>query len=964
MATKSNDILSLLKSICLEFPDNIAVAEGDDTTISYRQLWQQSLQVAEYVTQGCDNSTFVGLNLPKSADYIVSMIGCWMAGKAFVPIGTDLPLARQKFIINHADIKLCINKSTFREAIANHSAPSDIAKPHPHTPAYIIYSSGTTGNPKGILVAHSGLCNLAKCQKKAFNINHLSRYLFFLSVNFDASISDILVTLTSGATLVIEPMPQEDLSSNLFEVVEKRRITHTDIPPALLKMMGPDQCPECLQTIVIGGEPADIDTVRKWSQSLRLINVYGPTEATVCTSMCLCSPLWNEPLIGDPLDNTHYHIYADGRLDAEDGELWISGIGLALAYYKDEHLTQKKFPVVDDIRYYRTSDHVRRNKEGKIVFVGRMDRQVKHHGQLIELEEIEHLLSSNKNVMKAAVVKRNYCQDNSKEAIVAFIELVNNGITETDIERQLRQSCKHHLPRWMMPSLFLFIEKLPLTPSGKTDLQALSSIPLSHSVNTTDYHYQSYEEEFIANIMADILKLHAMAPDDNFFLSGGDSLDTIALISRLQQAGIAVTPSDLRHSATPRSLAKMGKHGSSTCMHSSQLESQWHYPINPNITKSNLCCLLLTGATGFLGSHLLSNLLENGMIVKCLVRCPYRNSGMERIIKTFRHYRLNTELLKNTEIVCGDISLPSLGLTKTDYQKLSNEVTDVIHCAATVNMLASYDMLKAVNVTGTKNILDFCLSGIIKRLHYASTLSVFVSTDRNKGIVYEDDELSIPTNIYGGYGQTKFVAEKMVMSLRGVISNLFIYRFGLLCGDTIGGISAPKDFLGMFFRGAKKVGLLPNDTTDTLAVDVSPINQATLIMADILANGRPGTYHIAAENPLSYNRLAAIMKEEGVVEDIIDYETWLEKARSLSNDPDVQALRMALCRMDPNLYSQMRYMDLFQTTGICFDMKNTHAATNQRCRQDDNLIKLYIKNIFSNFKGRPAAPKSNSLILD
>ena len=960
MDTKCNDILFVLQHICQTYPEQAAVVEGDNVTLSYQQLWQQALCVAEYVECNCGEGPFVGLNLPKSAAYIVGMIGIWMAGKAFVPIGTDLPPARQRFIRDHADIKLCLDKETFREVISSPTATT-IASCHPQAPAYMIYSSGTTGTPKGILVGHAGLCNLARCQQRAFGVDSHSRYLFFLSVNFDASISDILVTLTSGATLVIEPVTQEELALTLFDVIERRGVTHTDIPPSLLKMLNPDRCPNCLQTIVIGGEPADIDTVRLWSTlsplggvggGLRLINVYGPTEATVCTSMCQCDAEWDAPLLGDVLDDTHYHIYADGRLDATDGELWISGIGLAIGYYKDEELTRKKFPVVDGVRYYRTSDHVRKDDSRRLVFVGRIDRQVKYHGQLIELEEIEHRLRANRNVRNTAVVKRSIDAENTKEAIVAFVQLTDNSLSQADVERQLRQCCKHHLPKWMMPSFFEFLERMPLTPSGKTDLQALSDIALSKTVNEACYQYASKEEEEIARVMADILKLPAVAPNDDFFLCGGDSLDTIILISRLQQMGIAVTSEELHQTATPRLLAQMREPDASMCVHSSQLESQWQYPTTPLSPWRGAGCealsgvrrplFLVTGATGFLGSHLLSEQLASGRRVLCLVRCSSAANGLERVTDAFRRFGLDTQSLQGVGIVAGNITLTRLGLSADDYKRLSEEVTDVLHCAATVNMLANYDALKKTNVTGTRRVLDFCMTGSRKKLHYASTLSVFVSTDRNYGAVFESDDLSVPTNIYGGYGQTKFVAEKMVLGVNPSCCDVFIYRYGLLCGDTVRGLSAPRDFLGMFFRGAKVVGTLPYDKTDAMAVDITPIDQASRIVADIIDRDKPGVYHIAAEHPLNYNQLCMLMKEEGIIRDIVDYDDWQETISTFADNADVQALRMALCRMDTTLFRQMRYMDLFQTTGIRFDMTHTHAATPQRCKHDKELLKRYI----------------------
>ena len=948
MDTKNNDILHVLHKICQVYPDHTAVEESGGAALTYQQLWQQAQRVAEYINRHSEGNRFIGLHLPKSASYIVGMIGCWMSGKAFVPIGIDLPPVRRQLMTSHADVTLCIDKETFREALTC-PMTATIAPCQPHTPAYIIYSSGTTGVPKGILVGHSGLCNLAQCQRQAFGVDHHSRYLFFLSVNFDASISDILVTLTSGATLVIEAMPAEQLSTLLYEVIDRRGVTHTDIPPSLLKMLHPAQCPDSLQTIVIGGEPADIETVRRWSSRVRLINVYGPTEATVCTSLCRCDTQWKAPLLGDTISDTHYNVYADGRLDATDGELWISGIGLAIGYHKDEELTRRKFPVVDGVRYYRTSDHVRINHDGKLEFVGRIDRQVKIHGQLIELEEIEHVLRTHRDVSKVAVVKRVVSPENPKEAIVAFIQPMDSGMEQTAMERQLRQCCKHHLPKWMMPTFFEFVKSMPLTPSGKTDVQALLSMPLTFKqVSDERCQYATKEEAAIAHAMSDILKLPTMGPEEDFFLCGGDSLDTIILISKLQQIGVVVTSDELHQWPTPRQLAQMRAESTSMCIHSSHLENQWQYPrthSKPTSAKKTTNSYLVTGATGFLGSHLLYELLRRQPHVKvmCLVRSTSPSNGKERLRDTFRRYRLNDQLLKDIEIVCGDITRPCLDLPADDYKRLTEEVGAVLHCAATVNMLANYEMLKDANVVGTKNILDFCLAGARKKIHFASTLSVFVSTDRNTGTVYESDNLSTPTNIYGGYGQTKFVAEKMVQSIPPAYCDVFIYRYGLLCGDTLQGKSAPKDFLGMFFRGAKTVGMLPYDKTNTMAVDITPIDQASQVVADIIARGQPGVYHVASENPLNYNNLCTILKEESAINDIVDDDVWKQAACSFADNADVQALRMSLCRMDATLYKQMRYMDLFQTTGIRFDMTNTHAATTRRCMQNKELIQLYIR---------------------
>jgi thioester reductase-like protein len=300
--------------------------------------------------------------------------------------------------------------------------------------------------------------------------------------------------------------------------------------------------------------------------------------------------------------------------------------------------------------------------------------------------------------------------------------------------------------------------------------------------------------------------------------------------------------------------------------------------------------------------------------------------------------------LGRVKIVLGDLLLPEFGLDRKDYENLAVDTSEVYHCAATVNMMADYETLKPQNVTATKRIVEFCLNGRRKKLNYASTLSVFVSTNRNEGIALENDRLDEPCMIYGGYGQTKYVSEKLLHNVPLELCDINVIRYGLLCGDTTNGISAPKDFLGMFIRGAKEIGKLPKDHSGKLGIDISPIDIASKVTVDIATKSDGGIYHIASENPLPYTELCTIIEKCANVKVEEDYETWKGCLSEFQDNPNVAALNMSLCRLDENAYRSLRYMDLFQTTNIRFDMTNTHRLTEHRIYQNDKLIELYIKN--------------------
>ncbi len=949
MDTKFEDIVSEIKTTVDLFPENIAIIEDGIPTLTYSQMWGKATCVANRLKEINSSSEYVIVKLSKSSRYIIAILGCWLAGKAFVPIGKDLPDTREKYIEDIVDTDLSITECNFDDFLKSHPV-NHIEKVTGSTPAYIIFSSGTTGKPKGILVGHSGLVNLARSQRKAFRITENSRNLFFLSINFDASISDIIVTLTSGAALVIESTDSVELSANLMHVIEKRRVTHTDIPPSVLRVTNANDCPQCLETIVIGGEVTDKVTVQNWANKVNLVNVYGPTEATVCTSLCQCTEDWTVPVIGKEIQGVTYHIHDDDAMDADDGELWISGECLAIGYFKNEVLTKEKFPIVNNRRYYRTSDHVRRTDDGNLEFIGRYDRQVKFHGQLIELEEIESTLKLLRLVRNAAVVKRVVSERNSKEIIAAFVEVGDTTDAE-EATKYIRKALRHHLPKWMIPGHIELIQRLPKVTSGKVDYSALSVMELKDFSMQPEENYLSDKEEIVAKIMADILKISRVNPNENFFDLGADSLDTLLLIARLQnEVKINITLDQLKHHATPFAICSMSSQGKSMAMFSKELADDWKFNLIPQFVsdQSNGNTVFITGATGFLGAHILAELIERedyrNRDIVCLVRCASSDHGVERIRETFSRYNLNALNLGSVKIISGDLVLPEFGLDYKDYENLAIVTSEVYHCAATVNMMADYETLKPQNVTATKSIVQFCLNGRRKKLNYASTLSVFVSTNLNEGVALETDRLDNPCIIYGGYGQTKYVCEKFLLNVPSELCGINIIRYGLLCGDTTNGISAPKDFLGMFIRGAKLVKALPVDSSGKLGIDISPIDIASKMTVDIATKSDGGIYHIASENPLSYSELCKAIEKNANVKILENYEIWKDLLIEFQDNANVTALDMSLCRLDENAYNSLRYMDLFQTTNIHFDMTNTHRLTEHRIYQNDKLIELYIKN--------------------
>ena len=374
-----------LLSVVQHYPEHIALEE-EGGCISYHQLHQRVHQLGSYlIEQNYPANSGIVISIDKSTDYIIALLAVWWSGHYFIPLTSDLPKQRQQYIVEQSQaVAILTNHSDNnfdkvseipildigRQSQALHPAVYDI-----NHLAYIFYTSGSTGQPKGVMLQHRGLCNVLKQQIAFFELGTTSRSLFFLNTLFDASISDIGTALLSGACLVFPTQYCLTSISSIQQCLLDKRISYVDIPPSILTILDTTIHYPYLKTIVIGGETVAQSTVSLWKNKVKLMMVYGPTEASICTSMLDCSTVdWNHNYIGRPIDGIDY------RIDARN-ELYISGVGLAEGYWQQPVLTASKFVNIDGQLYFRTGDVVEREATGNYVFRGRLDRQFKMCGK-------------------------------------------------------------------------------------------------------------------------------------------------------------------------------------------------------------------------------------------------------------------------------------------------------------------------------------------------------------------------------------------------------------------------------------------------------------------------------------------------------------------------------------------------------------------------------------------------------
>lgn len=1034
------------ESIVAKYPGNAAVIVAGEVVFTYAQLAHRARSIAlKLQSEGVQPEDVVGISIEKSADYICAMLAIWYAGAAFVPMDPVLPAERLQYMADEASVKIVLVSCTLASSSANRRASFanmtgvkvlDLAEQSeqselgesfgyaavgPNDLAYLIFTSGSTGRPKGVLVTHRGIVSFLHAQIAAFDLDSESRSLWYLSTSFDASVSDLGTAFLSGAAICIEPAERLQPGNGLEQILADRAITYVDIPPSILRLLDPAALPPSLKTIVIGGEACALDVVRSFAAKVKLVNVYGPTESTVCTSLGQCGVDWSRPLIGLPLPGITYHLLDEdlNEIDgSEPGQLHIAGIGLARGYLNRPDLTEAKFiehPLTGE-RLYRTGDLVTRTEDGQYQFLGRTDRQVKLRGMLVEPEEIEARLLQFAGVKRAAVLKRPVKAGVAREILVAFVEPNNDSGLESgrysnadmeadldldlslgmDLSRrldlvELREHLAQVLPKWMLPQRIEVLNPMPLTVTGKVDLSALRARQLeldavsrgevtgaaasSSLASGSTTVVLSPTERLLTQVYKQVLGVDSVGKDDHFFDLGGDSFAVVEACVVASALGVALPPtllithpliselaSVLNNLSREQSLTASGGMLCSAIRQDISLSAEFEAMLEraaqrQQVQEKQPGNIFLTGATGFLGARLLSELLENtNAQIYCLVRADSEEAGFERIERALGKHGLAVGDRSRLRVICGTVDAQQFGLNDLIWNELADQVDTVYHCAAQVNNLASYDELRQSNVVGTQEVARLLCRGRSKCLHYISTLSVFVATDCNHGVLLESDHLDDTAIVYGGYAQTKWAAEVFLRSLGGKAGPITYHRLGLITGDSVTGKCADHDFLDLFVYGLSSLGCAPQ-VSDDISVDITPVDYAAKAVIKLslaaMASSKFDTYHIANSKSLTLKRLLAAMQAnnsgDGKGLEIVSpsqFQKQLLSRVSILGGAESAAC-MALCRLTGSDFEFFRTMDLFQATDVVFDDRNTKSILSPLgivCpAPSDELVRLYLE---------------------
>ena len=822
----------------------------------------------------------------------------------------------------------------------------ELTAPKPENLAYMIYTSGSTGKPKGVMLEQRNLLNLIEYILMTRKLTPDDIVAEFASFCFDASVIDLFAPLTAGAVLYILPESIRKDAVAVGKFIKEEKITTATFPTQMGELVAEllDDAPS-LKFVTLGGEKFKYYRDRTY----QMINGYGPTENTVSSTEFWVDKQYDNIPIGKSQRNIRSYIVDENmkRLPVgASGELCHAGRQIARGYHNLPEKTasvfvENPFSVCEeDKRLYRTGDMVRMKGDGNIEYIGRIDSQVKIRGYRIELGEIEGALLKHDKVKNAAVI---VIEKGGNKYITAYYT------GEIIPEDELKLFLNPLIPDYMMPSFFVHLEKMPVTPGGKIDKKALPVPEVTTTASTAYVEPVTAVQITLCEIFEKALGIEKVGIEDNFFELGGSSLTASKVAVMCLSKNISIVYADIFKYPTIRELSAIVDNSEAFENPQSENEfSSYNYNriqsvISGNVeenvnqvTKEEIGDIMITGATGFLGIHVLKAYLDNyDGKVYCLVRKGKYESMEKRMMHMLMYYFDNPcQELFGERIICVDGDITS----KEQVEKFADyKFNTIINCAACVKHFAAGDVLEKINVHGVENLIEFCKNSG-RRLIQISTVSV--AGEGSDGVppmsrVFNENDLYIGQNITNEYIRTKFLAERAV--LEAVSSGLDgkVIRVGNLMSRNSDGEFQINFITNGFLRslrGYEAVGKFPIGAMHEVT-EFSPIDSTALAVLRLVQTDRRFTvFHACNSHHIYMADLIYAMRSHGFDIDIVsdeEFEAAVKEFAKNSDDSDVVSGLIAYTAHNENEIYTLDYSNRF-TAQVLYRLDYKWPVTDDR----------------------------------
>ncbi|HEY0512829.1 MAG TPA: amino acid adenylation domain-containing protein [Thermoanaerobaculia bacterium] len=882
-------------------PDAVALVAGDEI-VRYGELdaWAERL-AARLRRRGVGPETVVGVLLERSPAMVAALLAIWKCGGAYLPLDPEHPAERMAYILGDGlrgpggrtvvtapELAGRIPGPDVERFLVDgaEAEPTGFERPVllPDHLAYVIYTSGSTGHPKGTAVSHRAIANRILWAVAA-EMRPGDAFLHKTTLTFDVSLPEIFGPLVVGGRCVLaRPGGQRDLAG-LADLIARESITHASFPPATLRLLLelPDAAAKLrsLRVFVTGGEtvPPDLPArARAVVPAATLYNRYGPTEATVSVLSGACDPESKDEIVslGRPIARARVYVLDETMClqpPGIPGEIHIGGVCLARGYVGRPDLTAERF-VPDPIggetgeRLYRTGDRARLRPDGAVEFLGRVDHQVKIRGFRVEIEEVEAALNACPGVREAAVAAVEEAATGSRRLLAWVLPEEGAAFDAGALRRQLAG----RLAEYMIPSAFVPCADFPRTLSGKVDRPGLIAdwerAGRAAPGEAADAPRTPLERALV-RLVEELLQVLRVGISDHLLDLGFHSLLLARLQARLRETvGAEVPLADLVRNPSVEALARFleaGGRGAEIGPEALAAEAALEPEIRPgpSAVPAEPETIFLTGATGFLGAHLLAELLAGTSArALCLVRGADGGRALRHGLERYGLWR--EELEPRIVPLPGDLSRPRLGLSASAFAELAATADAVYHCGAQVNYAYPYEALRAANVEGTREILRLTVQGRPKTLHHVSTLAVLEREGERPAVPMAEEPLDgNAAGIAGGYRQSKWVAERLVQAAIGRGVPAAIYRPGWITGGSRTGAFNPEDFLSRLVIGSLQAGLAP----ELGPVEVCPTPVDWVAAAIARLSRRPesagGAFHLINPHPVAVDEIVEGARDLG-----------------------------------------------------------------------------------------------------
>jgi amino acid adenylation domain-containing protein/thioester reductase-like protein len=909
----ADSLLDMVRSAAAAHGSGTAVRCGA-SEITYAELMAAAETNAAMLRgQGVRRKDMVLCALGTGIELPVAWLATMMLGAVIVPIDIGWPALRLRAVAATTDAAIAIAGDDGHEALlaagvrvvgirlGRHDsrqtlaacAGSDGAGPDL---VYGFFTSGSTGVPKCALNHHAGLANRFRYMTRRFG----QRQVVYQNSAplFDSSIWQMLWPLTGGSVSVLPARRGRWDLDTVVEDIARHGVTMTDFVPTLFKLLvrGLESGSVAraklasLRHLLIGGEEIDAPSVHSFRRLLpqcRVINTYGHTEASIGMVFHEVHDEDGQHIpLGRPIDNTHVRIVDPSMrvlVDGELGEIVVGGVCVGAGYLNLPQLTARAFvanpfPDVPGAIVYRTGDMGRVRADGLLEYAGRADDQVKVRGVRIELGELSLAMKACFDDVSDAVALMAPAANGDPELALAYAAPAEIEVCD------LRRALANHLPMTHMPRRVLWLASLPVSPNGKldrkriVDLMAAQSAPATIAPIARDGAAGMLE--MIVHCYRGVLLLNDIGPESDFFDNGGDSLAAVNLSLMLAQAcGVTVPVTRHYEYPTPRALAKFLNAGGNGAGQGNLSLPEVEYS-NTGVPAAISRRVLLTGATGCIGVHVLECLLRTTTLeVSVLLRGASSQAALDRLASAYRDAHRGQALpLARIKVLLGDLAAPKWGLPLPVWEHQAAEIDEVIHCGAEVNFLLPASQLFAPNVLGTAGLIQFCREGRAKRVHHVSSLAAKLKAVEVHG--------GAPAGTTG-YGYTKYMADRLIVRAQAQGLSARIYRVDDVMPSICAGHVNQRSLVHMLLSCCLRLGVAPAGCGELglLPIDALARWLCGFVGAQACFGGAPALVDVVGQQFVPFDMLVwAVAGKLGRESTPIGYDAFLALLRR-TDDP-------------------------------------------------------------------------------